>query len=148
MARREPSIKAPYSNLVAWQRADDLFIEVHRMTLEKFPPHEKYELGGQLRRSGYSVPANIVEGNSRKSPRESGFFFNIACGSLSEVGYGLHAAKRLGYIDQQTYDRLDLLVRQTAAPLHGLLRRVRFGKLMLSQGATIIGWVLLVSELL
>ena len=125
---------APYKNLVAWQRADDLFIEIHRLTHEKFPKYERFELGGQIRRAAYSVPANIVEGNSRLHPSEAKQFLNIAVGSLSEVGYGLHAACRLGYIDTHTFERLDLLVRQTAAPLHGLIRRVREGNKLLSQG--------------
>lgn len=139
-------MKAPYSNLVAWRRADDLFIGIH-LGAQNFPAYEKYELGSQLRRSAISVPANIVEGNARQSPKESRNFFNIACGSLSEVGYGLHAAHRLGYIDTQTYNRFDLLVRQTGAPLHGLLNRVKKGKPMLSQGLTVVVWLLLASRL-
>jgi four helix bundle protein len=45
----------PDQNLVAWQRADDLFIEVHQLTLQQFPAIERYELGSQLRRAAYSV---------------------------------------------------------------------------------------------
>jgi len=30
--------------LIAWQRADDLFIKIHLLTLKEFPSHEKYEL--------------------------------------------------------------------------------------------------------
>ena len=127
-------MKAPYSNLVAWQRADDLFVEIHKITLELFPPHEKYELGSQLRRSAYSVAANIVEGNARESPRDSRKFLNVAAASLSEVGYGLHAAHRLGYIDTAAYERLVGMFRQTGAPLHGLLRRLKKGKRLLAQG--------------
>lgn len=89
--------KAPYSNLVAWQRADDLFIEVHKLTTSSFPKFEQYELGSQVRRAAYSVPANIAEGNSRLHDRDSLRFLNIASSSLAEVGYGLHAAQRLGY---------------------------------------------------
>ncbi len=36
---------APYKNLIAWQRADDLFIAVHRLTLKNFPKYEKFDLG-------------------------------------------------------------------------------------------------------
>jgi four helix bundle protein len=140
-------MKAPWSNLIAWQRADDLFIEVHRLTLQFFPTHEKYELGSQLRRSAYSVPANIVEGIARQTPKESRRFLNFASASLAEVGYGLHAAHRLGYIDTQTYERLDLLVRQTGAPLQGLLKRVGAGKQLTGQALTVIGWMLLAANL-
>src|SRR5262245_16695703 len=115
----------PYQKLVVWQRADDLFIDIHRLTLQQFPGTERYELGSQLRRSAYSVPANIVEGSARSSTRERLRFFNIASSSLSETSYGLHAARRLGYIDQKTYDEFELRVRQTAAPLNGLIKANR-----------------------
>jgi four helix bundle protein len=55
-----------YENLVVWQRADDLFIVIHRLTHQRFPADERYELGRQLRRAAYSVPANIVEGSARR----------------------------------------------------------------------------------
>lgn len=88
-----------YKNLVAWQRADDLFIEVHRLTHQRFPDDERYELGRQMRRAAFSVPANIVEGNARSTARDTLRFFNIASASLSELTYGLHSAHRLQYID-------------------------------------------------
>jgi len=126
-------MSAPYKNLIVWQRADDLFIEVHRLTHERFPKYEKYELGAQIRRAAYSVPANIVEANARQHRGESKQFLNVAAASLAEVEYGRHAATRLGYIEPEAFERLDLLVRQTAAPLHGLIRRVTSGNQLLSQ---------------
>ena len=115
----------PYQKLIVWQRADDLFIDVHRLTLQQFPKEEKYELGSQLRRSAYSVPANIVEGSARERTRERLRFFNIASASLSETGYGLHAARRLGYLAESQYDEFELRVRMVAAPLNGLIRSTR-----------------------
>jgi hypothetical protein len=44
-----------HHTLVAWQRADDLFIEVHQLTLKSFPSFEKYELGSQVRRAAFSI---------------------------------------------------------------------------------------------
>ena len=86
-----------HTNLVAWQRADDLFIEVHRLA-KRFPADERFELCSQIRRAAYSVPANIVEGFARRSPKERLHFLNIAEASLAEVGYCFHVARRLGYI--------------------------------------------------
>ena len=114
-----------YHKLIVWQRADDLFIDIHRLTLQLFPKEEKYELGSQLRRSAYSVPANIVEGSTRDSVKERLRFFKIASSSLSETGYGLHAARRLGYISDQTYNELEQRVRAVAAPLNGLIKKNR-----------------------
>ena len=115
----------PHHNLVVWQRADDLFIEVHHLTHECFPPSETYELGRQIRKAAFSVPANVVEGIARKGEVESINFFNYASGSLAELGYGLHAARRLGYIDEATLADLERKIRQIAAPLRGLIRRYR-----------------------
>jgi four helix bundle protein len=118
----------PHHKLVAWQRADDLFIDVHRLTYQRFPRTEQCELGSQLRRAAFSVAANIVEGTARQSAREGSRFFNISSASLAEVGYGLHAAHRLGYIDADVLEELEVKVRMVSAPLHGLLRRYRAGR--------------------
>jgi four helix bundle protein len=89
-----------HERLVVWPRADDLFIHIHLMTRKQFPPDERFELRRQIRRAAYSIVANIVEGVAREHRAERLQFFNIAWGSLAETGYCLHAAKRLGYIDE------------------------------------------------
>ena len=114
-----------HRTLVAWQRADDLFIDVHRLTHQSFPREEQFESGRQLRRAAYSVPANIVEGFARQHGRDRINFFNIASASLSELTYGLHAAHRLGYLDAQAYTARDDRTRMVAAPLNGLIRNAR-----------------------
>jgi hypothetical protein len=35
----------PHESLVAWQRADDLFVDVHQLTHQRFPAFERNELG-------------------------------------------------------------------------------------------------------
>ena len=114
-----------YHSLVAWQRADDLFIRLHRLTRQHFPADERYELTAQLRRAAFSVPANIVEGTARHHPRETLQFLRMAWASLVETGYCLHVAHRLGYIAAALFDELDLEVRRVGAPLRGMIRRAR-----------------------
>ena len=111
----------PHHSLVVWQRADDLFIRLHRLS-QRLPATEHYELGSQLRRSAFSVPVNIVEGLARKGPAEKRRFLRIARASLAEVGYCLHAARRLNYISEADYSELELEVRKVSAPLRGLIR--------------------------
>jgi four helix bundle protein len=111
-----------HHTLVAWQRADDLFILVHKLAKESFPPDERYELSSQLRRAAYSVAANIVEGFAREHRGERLQFLNVSWGSLAELGYCLHVARRLGYIDDPMYEKLELKVRQVGAPLSGLIK--------------------------
>ena len=113
-----------HHSLVAWQRADDLFIEIHKLAGSRFPSDERFELSTQIRRAAYSVAANIVEGFAKRSDKERAHFLNIAEASLAEVGYCLHVARRLGYVDEALYSTLDVQVRQVAAPLVGLIRTV------------------------
>jgi four helix bundle protein len=85
-----------HHSLVAWKRADDLFITLHQLSLKAF------ELGSQLRRAAYSVAANIVEGSARRKYRERLQFLSIAQSSLAEVGYCVHVARRLQYLSDAT----------------------------------------------
>jgi four helix bundle protein len=114
-----------HHSVIAWQRADDLFIKLHLLTVRHFPAFERYELGSQLRRAAYSVPANIVEGFARRHERDRLHFFNISESSLAEVGYGIHVAQRLGYITDETASELEKSVRGVSAPLVGLIRSTR-----------------------
>jgi four helix bundle protein len=95
------------------------------LRLQCFPSEEQYELGRQVRKSAYSVPANIVEGNARESTREALRFLNIASASLNETGYGLHAAHRLGYLTDEVYYQLEADIKAVAAPLNGLIKSKR-----------------------
>jgi four helix bundle protein len=112
----------PHHSLIAWQRADELFISLHLVS-RGFPAIERFELASQLRRAAFSVPVNIVEGFGRPPGRERLHFLQIALASLAEAGYCLHAARRLGYIDDHAYELLEKEVRQTAAPLRGLMKQ-------------------------
>lgn len=121
-------MSARHENLVAWQRADDLFIELHQMVKRRFPGEERYELASQLRRAAYSVVANIAEGMSRRSPKEKLHFLNIAEGSLAEAGYCLHAAHRLGYLSDAEHATLLDKTRMVGAPLTGLAKSLMVQK--------------------
>ena len=112
-----------HEKLIAWQRADDLFIDIHRLTAT-YPTHERYGLTAQIRRAAYSVPANIVEGVARRSVRDRIRFLNIAEASLGEVTYCLHASHRLGYIQTHVHD-CQQRAKQVGAPLSGLVRSLR-----------------------
>jgi four helix bundle protein len=111
----------PHHSLIAWQRADDLFVTLHKVS-RTFPAIERFELAAQLRRSAFSVPVNIVEGYGRHSDADRLHFLQIASSSLGEAGYCLHAARRLGYIRDAEYAELEQEVRKTAAPLRGLMK--------------------------
>ena len=114
-----------HHSLVACQRADDLFISLHRLSLQSFPAHERFELGSQLRRAAYSVAANIVEGFARRYRGDRLKFLNTSESSLAEVGYCVHVAGRLGYITAQKVAELETEIRAVGAPLTGLIRTTK-----------------------
>src|SRR2546430_2127885 len=114
-----------HHSLIAWQRADDLFIKLHRLTLKTFPAYERFELGGHLRRAAYSVAANIVEGFARRHQRDRLHFLNISESSLAEVGYCVHVAGRLGYVDDEVVQEIEGDIKAVGAPLIGLVRSTR-----------------------
>jgi four helix bundle protein len=114
-----------HHSLVAWQRADDLFIKLHVLSTKQFPTTERFELASQLRRAAYSIPANIVEGFARRHRRERLHFLNIAESSLAEVGYCLHVAMRLGYITDRVLADFETELSGVGAPLIGLIRATR-----------------------
>lgn len=117
-----------HETLVAWKRADDLFVELHQLTLKAFPAYERYELGSQTRRSAFSVAANIVEGCAREHLKDKLKFLNVSRASLAEVGYCLHVARRLGYISVVQLDATLVTVRRTSAALGGFMRALRDGR--------------------
>src|SRR5215470_14470682 len=117
-----------HHTLVAWQRADDLFIEIHQLTLKSFPGYEKYELGSQTRRAAFSVAVNIVEGCGRRHRDDRLRFLDISRASLAEVGYCLHVARRLEYITADRCATFEKLLNQIGAALSGFINAVRDGR--------------------
>ena len=126
-----------HHSLVAWQRADDLFIRLHQLSLKAFPAYERFELGGQLRRAAFSVAANIVEGFACSPGRRRLNFLKVSRASLAEVGYCIHVARRLGYISEAIANELEIQVKEVGAPLAGLIRSARL-KLAATTGAGIV----------
>ena len=114
-----------HHSLIAWQRADDLFVHLHRVSLQQFPPFERYELGAQLRRAAFSVAVNIVEGFATEHLRKRLNCLDTSKSSLAEVGHCVHAANRLGYISSVDAAALDVDIRRVGSPLAGLIRSER-----------------------
>jgi len=125
-----------HHSLIAWQRADDLFIKLHQLSLKALPAFERFELGSQLRRAAFSVPVNIVEGFARPRGRGRLNFLNVSQSSLAEVGYCVHVAQRLGYFSETVAGELEREFNRVGAPLAGLIRSER-----LQIGAKIAGTI-------
>lgn len=114
-----------FCKIIAWQKADELAIELYQATAECFPPEEKFGLTSQLRRAAVSVPANIAEGSGRRTLKDFLRFLYNAQGSLSEVEYFLHFAHRLEYFDQDTDSRLKGQRTEVGRILHGFINSIK-----------------------
>ena len=110
----------PYETIVAWQRADDLVVEIYKVT-RGFPKSELYGLTSQMRRAAVSVAANIAEGSARQYLKEYLQFLHVADSSLCEVAYYTHLAYRLSLIDKEARVRPEAMRSDAGRPLHGLL---------------------------
>jgi four helix bundle protein len=113
-----------FEELAAFQRAMDLVEHIYETT-EPFPRSEQYGLTSQIRRAAISVISNIAEGEGRLTPGEWRQMLSHARGSLFEVEAQLLAARRLRFIDDDTFTRLNVQVKKTGAALFGLIRFVR-----------------------
>jgi four helix bundle protein len=102
-----------FKNLIAWQKAMDLVVEIYEVT-EKFPGEEIYGLTSQLRRAAVSIPSNIAEGQARFSRREFKHFLRNAKGPLAEVQTQIAIATRLGLMAEVRESGLEERMHQLA----------------------------------
>ena len=112
-----------FEDLKAWQLARHLTIECHKLA-DALPPHERYDLASQIRRSSKSVMANIAEGYGRYHYLDSLRFFYFARGSLDETISHIITAHDLRYIADQRYQELYDLGRETERTLNGYIAYV------------------------
>jgi four helix bundle protein len=90
------------------------------------PADERYNLTGQLRRAGVSVPLNIAEGAGCNSAAEFGRFLGYAYRSLKEVDTCLELCRRI-YHTLPTRPAFTALIEeadQIARMIHALARRL------------------------
>ena len=96
----------PYEKLIAWQESFKLCLEIYTLT-KKFPSEEKFGLVSQMRRSAYSVPMNIAEGNGKRSGKEKAHFLETALCSLEELHCQRRIALGLSYITEGDFKKAD-----------------------------------------
>jgi four helix bundle protein len=97
---------APYERLHAWRECHALALAVYRAT-KRFPSEERYGLTSQARRAAFSAAVDIVEGSSRRGPREFRRFLDIALASLTEVGYALRFSTEAGLLPDDEWSTLN-----------------------------------------
>lgn len=95
----------PFQELLVWQKAHELTLEVYRCT-RRYPREETYGLTSQTRKSASAVPANIAEGCGKGTLPELRHGVDVAGGSLNELEYWLLLGRDLRYLPVDEYDDL------------------------------------------
>lgn len=113
----------PYERIQAWRLAHRLFLAVHHETAS-WPKREWYGLTAQIRRSSFSVAANIVEGAAKRGSTEYCRYLDISLGSLAETQYMWRVARDLGYVPPGSWAHVEGLSREAGKCLWGLARAV------------------------
>ena len=108
-----------FKELIAWQEAMNL-VEMTYQETKNFPKEELYGLTSQIRRAVVSIPANIAEGNGRKSRKEYLHFLSISNGSLKELETHILIAERLKYISIEKSDKLQAKLQTVSRLVSGL----------------------------
>jgi four helix bundle protein len=108
-----------FRDLIVWQKAMGFAVEICRET-RCFPKEEIYGLRAQLRNSSTSIPANIAEGQGRKTTRECRRFLSVAYGSLCESQTHIVMAERLNYWSNEIAGRLTMRAGEVARLINGL----------------------------
>jgi four helix bundle protein len=113
-----------FRTLRVWQLADQFTLEIYKVTRD-FPSDERFGLTAQLRSAALSIQSNIAEGFGRGSKADTSRFLQMSIGSTAEVTNHLHVSRNLGYLSDETYQRLDRLVDVIRRMLIRLLFRLR-----------------------
>jgi four helix bundle protein len=102
-------MRVGYERLEVWQKGMDLAVLVYDL-IRCFPADERFSLADQMRRCAVSIPSNIAEGTARASKKEFAQFLYIAIGSAAELDTQIQIAQRVGYIQDITSLRQEVLV--------------------------------------
>ena len=113
-----------HRDLIVWQKAMDLAVEVYRLA-DRFPKSEMYRLVSQVTRAGASVPANIAEGQARFGRKDYAHFLAISKGSLMEVDTFLTLSVRLKYLTSADCKVAFALITEISKMLTKMRSRLR-----------------------
>ncbi len=124
-----------FEDLVCWQRARELTREVYRSLTDC----RDYGFKDQIQRASVSVMSNIAEGFERGTQQELVNYLFIAKGSAGEVRAQIRIACDIGYLNIETFKRLNDLAEDCSRLIYRMIQSVkvsRFNGLQYKKEAT------------
>ncbi len=113
-----------YKELMVWQKAYGLCLDVYRVTAS-FPAEERYGLVSQLRRAAVSVPSNIAQGYGRKTTGEYVQLLHVPYASLCELETQMLLAVDLGFLRSEQADSLRGVIGDVERLLKALIESLK-----------------------
>ncbi len=110
-----------FTDLEAWKEAQKIVLVIYKIT-KTFPPDERFGLTNQIRRASISIVSNIAEGFGRNSAKDKAHFYAIAKGSLLETESQLLVAKDLAFINEETFNEINMSIRLAIRLISGLVK--------------------------
>jgi four helix bundle protein len=110
-----------FEEIVAWQKARQLNVEIYNLTC-KNEFFREYALRDQIKRSIISVSSNIAEGFERETRKEFKRFLYIAKGSIGEFRSQLYLASDLKLISTIEFNNLRQKAEEISKMLNGLIK--------------------------
>jgi four helix bundle protein len=110
-------------DLEVYRKLCQLHIEVCDLTHER-PQEEKYELGGQARRSSNSAAAQLAEKNDDRHIRNKVEGVNRSRGEAGETIHHLYMAMLKKYITEEAYQSFRERYKECIRMLNGLEKRL------------------------
>ena len=107
-----------FEELIAWQKAKVLCIEVYKV----FEHSKDFGFKDQIQRASVSIMNNIAEGFERKGNKEFAHFLYIAKGSCAEVRSMLIIAEELTKLPKESADRLKSQAEEISKIISGLIK--------------------------
>jgi four helix bundle protein len=109
-----------FEDLECWKKGTQLRREISRV-IKQFPDYEKYGLVSQMRRASRSITHNISEGYGRFHYKENAQFCRTSRGSAYELLDQIIVSLDEGYIEQETYQDLRLMIMDCIIILNGYI---------------------------
>lgn len=113
-----------FEDLLAWQKSRLLTKEVYNVLRDC----RDFGFRDQIQRAAVSVMSNIAEGFERNTRAEFINYLFIAKGSCGEVRCQLYVALDNGYLNDETFKRLNRLSEDCSALIWRLIQSLKVSK--------------------
>ena len=107
-----------FEDILAYQKAGLFTLAIYKI----FGQSKDYGFRDQICRASVSIMNNIAEGFERRTDKEFINFLYIAKGSAGEVRSMLYLARRLDYINDSEYSKMNFQISEISRLIMGLIK--------------------------